>query len=51
MGSLLPQPASHSPDLSSTFQPVFPNYKLEIQDGQQVGVEVIKPESLGFSPY
>lgn len=25
-----------------------PNYKLEIQDGQGVGVEVIKPESLGL---
>lgn len=29
---------------------VFPNYKLEFQDGQGVGVEVIKPESLGVSP-
>lgn len=28
----------------------FPNYKLEFQDGQGVGVEVIKPESFGFSP-
>lgn len=28
--------------------PSAPNYKLEIQDGQGVGVEVIKPESLGL---
>lgn len=33
-----PLPVSHS----------VPNYKLEIQDGQRVGVEVIKPESLGL---
>lgn len=31
-------------------QSVFPNYKLEIQDGQGAGVEVIKLESSGFSP-
>lgn len=31
-------------------QSVFPNYKLEIQDGQGLGVEVIKLESFGFSP-
>lgn len=31
-------------------QSVFPNYKLEIQDGQGAGVEVIKLESFRFSP-
>lgn len=31
-------------------QNVFPNYKLEIQDGQGAGVEVIKLEFFGFSP-
>lgn len=31
-------------------QSVFPNYKLEIQDGQGAGVEVIKLEFFGFSP-
>lgn len=31
-------------------QSVFPNYKLEIQDGQGTEVEVIKLESFRFSP-
>ena len=39
------------PDSPSTFQPkVFPNYKLEFQDGQGMEVEVIIPEFLGSPP-
>ena len=39
------------PDSPSTFQPkVFPNYKLEFQDGQGMEVEVIILEFLGSPP-
>lgn len=49
--SVLPQSASLPRTPPPPFSQRVPNYKLEIQDGQGVGVEVIKLESLEFSPH
>lgn len=50
VSSVLPQSASLSLTPPPPFSQTVPNYRLEIQDGLGMEVEVIKPESLGFSP-